>query len=184
MAQSTMPVAVEVPMSWAQFLAPPTDVRAEYADGKALVTPPPSFAHQEVCQRLRDVLKRTLGTTAVVAVGVGWRLPGDALRLRIPDVMLLAEPPSEDVVTAAPLVVFEVLSSNRTDNLVRKSTEYLDAGASHYWVVDPRDRVIDVLARGRGGWRRLARITDETPHAAVPIPQFGTVTLSLAEILA
>src|SRR5664280_3392918 len=45
------------PMSWEQFLEIPDDERAEYVDGKAFVSPPPGFAHQETCQRLRDVLK-------------------------------------------------------------------------------------------------------------------------------
>jgi hypothetical protein len=42
------------PMSWEQFLEIPDDERAEYVDGKAFVSPPPGFAHQETCQRLRD----------------------------------------------------------------------------------------------------------------------------------
>jgi Putative restriction endonuclease len=44
------------PMSWDQYLALPDDVRAEYSDEKVCVSPPP-FAHQEICQRLRDVIK-------------------------------------------------------------------------------------------------------------------------------
>jgi hypothetical protein len=70
-------------------------VRAEYSDGKAYVTPPPTFAHQEICQRLRDVIKTQLGRSVVVAVGVAWQLPGDRQRLRVPDLMVLADvPPS------------------------------------------------------------------------------------------
>ena len=66
-----------------------------------------------------------------------------------PDLIVLADVPPGDVVTTEPLVVVEVLSSNRSDDLVRKSTEYLAAGAGQYWIVDPRDRVMDVLlARG------------------------------------
>jgi hypothetical protein len=38
------------PMSWEQFLEIPDDERAEYVDGKAFVSPPPGFAHQETWQ--------------------------------------------------------------------------------------------------------------------------------------
>jgi len=171
------------PMSWEQFLEIPDDERAEYVDGKAFVSPPPSFAHQEICQRLRDVLKAQLGAGAIVAVGVGWRLPGERPRLRIPDAMVLTEAPSGDVVTTAPTVVIEVLSTNRTDDLVRKSTEYLGAGVRQYWIVDPRDRVLDVFELAASGWERIAQLSDDAPTATVTIPLYGAIELSLECIL-
>jgi hypothetical protein len=60
-------------MSWEQFLDLPDDDRAEYVDGKTFVGAPPSFGHQEVRQRLRDLPKAQLGSAAIVAVGVGAR---------------------------------------------------------------------------------------------------------------
>ena len=62
---------------WEQFLDLPDDDRAEYLDGKTVVGPPPSFGHQEVRQRPRDLPKAPLGSAAIVGVGVGWRLPGE-----------------------------------------------------------------------------------------------------------
>ena len=171
------------PMSWDQYLALPDDARAEYSDGKAYVPPPPTFAHQEVCQRLRDVIKTQLGPSVVVAVGVGWQLPGDRQRLRVPDLMVLADVPLGDVVTTAPLVVVEVLSTNRSDDLVHKSTEYLAAGAGQYWIVDPRDRVVDVFRHTASGWDLVARLSDDVSAATVPVPSYGDVQLSLHEVL-
>ena len=171
-----------VPMSWEQFLALPDDARAEYADGRAYVNPPPSYAHQRICLRLRDLLVSRLGGRAVIVLGVGWRLPGGPPRLRIPDLMVLHGEPSGDLVTDAPPVVVEVLSSNRGDDLVRKSTEYLRAGAGQYWIVDPRDRVVDVYARTEAGWDHLAQLSDAAGEATFPTP-FGELGLSLSEIL-
>jgi Uma2 family endonuclease len=181
--QAVAPSPVGRPMSWEQFLALPDEARAEYSDGKAYVPPPPTFAHQEVCQRLRDVIKTQLGPSVVVAVGVAWQLPGDRQRLRVPDLMVLADVPPGDVVTTAPLVVVEVLSSNRSDDLVRKSTEYLAAGVGQYWIVDHRDRVIDVFQHAASGWDLVARLSDDVPTAAVMVPSYGDVQLSLHEVL-
>ena len=62
------------PMTWREFLDLPDDLRAEYVDGKALVHPPPSYTHQTICLRLRDLLFGRLGTQAIIAFAVGWRV--------------------------------------------------------------------------------------------------------------
>jgi hypothetical protein len=72
-------------------------------------------------------------------------------------VMVLGRAPTCDVVTDVPTIVIEVLSTNRTDDLVRKSTEYLAAGARQYWIVDPQDRVFDVFQQSATGWERIAQ---------------------------
>lgn len=182
MAQAPAESGLGVPMAWRHFLELPDDLRAEYTDGKVLVNPPPSFAHQKACLSLRDLLVAQLGSRAVVAVAVGWRLSAHTERLRIPDLMVLPAEPAGPMVTEPPPVVVEVLSSNRGEDLVRKSTEYLEAGVGQYWVVDPRDRVLDVYARSDSGWDHLAQLTDTDPAATIATP-FGPVALVLAEIL-
>lgn len=81
------------------------------------------------------------------------------------------------------VVVVEVLSGNRQEDLVRRSVEYLAAGAGQYWVVDPRDRRVDVYASADGVWGDLAAMTESRPDMTVPVPPFGQVTLSLTELL-
>ncbi len=175
-------VADQRPMSWGEFLARPDGERAEYSEGVAIMSPPPTFEHQEICQRLRDVLKSCLGTDSVVAVATGW-VHASANWARIPDLMVLPSPPAGgDVVTDPPFVVIEVLSSNRRDDLVTKSVEYHREGAGQYWVVDPRERAIDVYAHATSAWRRVHRLTDAAPSATVSTPA-GDVTLQLADIL-
>ena len=84
--------------------------------------------------------------------------------------------------TSPPTVVIEVLASNRRDDLVAKSVEYHREGADQYWIVDPRDRVIDVYSRAASAWRHLHRLSDNAPTAIVSTP-VGDVTLQLAEML-
>ena len=84
--------SVERPMSWNEFLALPGGYRAEYSEGVAIVTPPSTFEHQEICQRLREALKSRLGTDTVMAVATGWVRPS-INRTRIPDLMVLTEAP-------------------------------------------------------------------------------------------
>ena len=45
--------------------------------------------------------------------------------------------------TGHPDLVVEVLSTNRNDDLVTKTTKYAAAGVRHYWIVDPRSRTVD-----------------------------------------
>jgi Uma2 family endonuclease len=175
--------ALGEPMSWERYWSLPEEIRAEYSDGRAFVTPTASFRHQLVSQRLCDVLRRDL-PSAAVAQAVGWRLVEEPPRLPIPDVTVLGGPPAGDVVADPPAVVIEVLSTNRGADLVRKATEYLDAGAGQYWIVDPRDRVIECFANRGSGWETLSRLSDEEPRAAVVVAPFGTVDLDLAESFA
>lgn len=183
MAQTATIDVAGIVMDWDEFVRLPDDVRAEYVDGRVFMTPPPTYGHQKICLLLRDVLRSQLQPPATVAVGVGWQLPGPVRRVRIPDVMVLDGEPVDDVVQTVPQIVVEVLSTNRSDDLVRKSTEYHDAGAGQYWIVDPRDRALDVFSRVPDGWTQLARLTEESPDAVVVVPGSGLVELSLFAIL-
>ena len=183
MAEATTTVGLGRRMTYEQFLELPDDMRAEYSGGEAIMTPAPSFRHQKACRAMADLLTDQLAGGAVVALAVGWSLASRSPTLRIPDVLVLAEEPDGDLVTAAPVVVVEVLSTNRGNDLVRKSAEYLAAGAGQYWVVDPRDRVVSVYARADGAWDLVAEVTDATPTATVTVAPWGTVTLDIAALL-
>jgi Uma2 family endonuclease len=171
------------PMSWEDYWALPEELRAEYVDGLVYANPPATFNHQKICQRLRDAIVRQFGERCIVAVAVGWRLPTKRRILRIPDLMLLAAEPEGDVVTGPIPVAVEILSRNRTPDIVMKAREYLEAGAGQYWVVDPRDRAISVFAGSSGEWQQIGNLTDEAPSASFDVPPFGQISLVLQEIL-
>lgn len=168
--------------SYAEYLDLPDDLRADYVNGEVQVNPPPSFAHQRICQRLRDLLVATVPRD-LVAVAVGWQLSDEPPHVRIPDVAVLASEPAGTLITEPPLAAVEVLSTSRTDDLVRRATEYLRAGVGQYWIVDPRDEVLDVLAGTPAGWEPLVRLTRDAPTGSVTIAGFGVVQLSLGDLL-
>lgn len=165
-----------------EYLDLPGELHAEFVNGVVVVSPPPSYAHQRACLRLRDLLVTDL-PRAAVAVAVGWRLHPDREDVRIPDVCVLTREPETELLTDPPAVVIEVLSTNRSDDLVRKSTEYLEAGAGQYWVVDPRDRVLDAYRNTPTGWEVLTRLTDDAPEDVIEVPGLGRVHADLRRVL-
>lgn len=168
-------------MSFEEFLRIPSEDRAEYVDGCALVTPPPSFRHQQICPRLTRLLEDAVSGHGEVVAAAGW-LRSAERRVRIPDVMVLDRAPDGPVVTETPRVVVEVFSSNRSDDLVRKSHEYLEAGVGQYWILDPRDETLDVFTSD-AGWSPTLRLTSADPVGRVTIPGSGSVDLDLTALL-
>lgn len=183
MPPSTAGTITGRPMSWEEFWALPEELRAEYVDGLVYVNPPATFTHQEICLRLCNLVRAQFGERCVIALATGWRLPTKRRILRIPDLMLLADRPEGDVATGAIAVAVEVVSTNRRTDLVRKATEYLEAGAGQYWIVDPRDREIDIFTNASGGWDELAHLSDDAPAARFDVPPFGEFSLSLKDVL-
>jgi Uma2 family endonuclease len=126
--------------------------RYEIADGSLLVSPAPSVSHGRVNERLRRILERQAPPgTSVLAVGLGI----DIHRRRtyyVPDLLIVPESALEDgdadnLQPADVLLVAEVLSpSNAGKDLVQKRHDYAVAGIPRYWIVDPRDETIIVLA--------------------------------------
>lgn len=157
-----------VRMSWEEFLALPHPPKAEWVDGEAVIdVAPVVFPHGDAVCRLL-LLLGPLFPDHFLVTEVGLWLPRN--RLRAPDLMMVAERPEGDWVTAAPVLVAEVLSaSTRSEDTVRKSMEYAAGGVQQYWVVDPDLRAIDVWRNVDGEWDPLARVDDAHPTAEVEL---------------
>ena len=89
-----------------------------------------------------------------------------ALRMRVrqgkfrePDVLLLrdrSDPRCRDRYWLGADLVIEVVSPDDPDrDLVEKRADYAEAGIPEYWIVDPRDKTITVLALEGGAYRDL-----------------------------
>ncbi|MDT4987685.1 MAG: hypothetical protein QOI74_1779 [Micromonosporaceae bacterium] len=141
--------------------------RYEIADGSLLVSPAPSVSHGNVNDRIGDILRRQAPPgLRVLTVGIGI----DIHRRRtyyIPDLLItteeaLAAPDAANLHPADVLLVAEVLSSgNAGTDLVQKRHDYAAAGIPRYWIVDPRERTVTVLALpdAATGYERAAVVT-------------------------
>ena len=102
-----------------------------YLDGFAL---PPAEVYQDITTILSAGLRRAVEPDLVVILAgrgdVGGRIH----------------------VEGAPDLVVEILSSDRSHDLVYKRRVYAEAGVREYWVVDPRDDTVMVLELQGSGY--------------------------------
>lgn len=145
-----------VSMTWEEYQALGQDVRGEYIDGTLVVIPPPDKFHQRAARRLANQLEEACRERAEVQVQCGWKPAADEF---VPDIMVV--PPNEEVArfTGTPYLLVEILSSNRSDDLVRKATKYALLGAPRYWILDPRDVTLIAFELRHAAYEEVARVT-------------------------
>jgi Uma2 family endonuclease len=129
-------------------LEEPAGLRYELSEGEIIVTPSPSYFHNDIRDelnaRLRAFVKgRKLGgvtsETDVLLAGDTVRRPDVAFvsseRLRAMDLHKVPLP-------VAPDLVIEIVSENdRADDLLFKVRQYLTAGTSAVWLFYPKTRL-------------------------------------------
>jgi Uma2 family endonuclease len=118
----------------------------------------PTRTHQEILQLLWLLLTEFLRPRGGAAWVSGIRVRTGRTRIRLPDVVAMLDRrdqrAAEEVFEGADLVV-EVVSGDESDrhrDLVEKRAEYADARIPEYWIVDPLERRITVLALKAGGY--------------------------------
>jgi len=141
-------------VSEAEFLRiPESTAKIELLDGEVVVSPSPTYWHQEIVGRLVVAL-RTWAADQSRTVTIG-HAPFDVRfapgRILQPDVFLLfgrvprqLRGPLERI----PDLCIEVLSEDRVHDRVTKRLIYAAAGVKEYWVVEPTGLVERWSGRG------------------------------------
>ncbi|WP_009630945.1 Uma2 family endonuclease [Synechocystis sp. PCC 7509] len=146
-----------------------TDNRYELVDGKLIMVPLPTADHSDEIDLLLEVFRAEINQQKLlwqakrdVGVYIGKSLNTGRDYSRSPDVCILL---SEDwaklkaekgaaVLRTVPLMVVEVVSTNRKDDYVDKVEEYQGLGIPEYWIVDGRDKLVSVLLLDDGRYHR------------------------------
>ncbi|MBI2885876.1 MAG: Uma2 family endonuclease [Chloroflexi bacterium] len=133
------------------YVATPVDKRYELLEGELLVAPSPPPNHQRITRRLlrwlsEFVEQRNLGEVFDAPLDV---ILSDYDVLQ-PDVLFISKERAgiiRDRIYGAPDLVVEVLSPGTEErDRVLKRTIYARYGVREYWLVDPQQESVEVLA--------------------------------------
>jgi Uma2 family endonuclease len=150
----------------------PDEPRCELLSGRLLVTPAPSFRHQEIVLALgahfAAYARRQGGRAAVAPVDVAL----SEHSIVQPDVVYIAPERASIVarhVAGAPDLVVEVLSPGTARrDLGEKLKLYAEAGVAEYWIVDPAGRTFEFLANRDGAF--LLRLPEQAVYRSAALP--------------
>ena len=151
----------------------------EFSKGNVEVLDVPSQIHQAIIAFLyrtlfQFVLARDLGT--VLFAGVRVKLSDDLVRE--PDVVFMRKENdhrrNNDYWVGADLVM-EVVSTNRSHDLVRKRMEYAQAHIPEYWIVDPEQETVTILTLDGDHYAEHGMFVRGTQAQSVVLPGFEVV---------
>ena len=131
----------------------------EFTDGRLEELPVPTHTHQAILLFLYDIFRAIVHNLGGVVMVAPLRMRVREGKFREPDLLLLRDrndPRCQDRYWLGADLVVEVVSPDDPDrDLVQKRTDYAEAGIPEYWIADPRDETILVLALADGAYREL-----------------------------
>lgn len=119
------------------------------------MSPSAKRIHQRLCGRLfralSDKLESSFCSGCEVVFEVDWIISEDTVFR--PDLLIVCDHRASDFVEDTPTFVAEVLSdSTRQRDLLYKREAYQELGVKYYLIVDPRNRSLQLLVNGDGGY--------------------------------
>lgn len=171
--------------TYEDVLKAPENMVAEIIDGNLILSPRPAGPHRNAASALGVLLGGPFGFGRG---GPGGWILLDEPELHFGDDILVPDlaawrrdrlpaVPDEPYFTLVPDWVCEVLSpgTTRTDR-ADKLRIYAREGVSHTWLVDPRQRTLEVFRLEGGRWLLLGVHRDD---AVLPVEPFAAVDLEL-----
>jgi len=141
----------------------PEGLRYELVDGVVVMVPAPGGEHEDVIQELSCVLSAYRRahplSMAMITTNASVVIPG-AETAREPDLAVYIEweRGRRDFAVwrdFTPVLVVEVVSPDQERrDYVEKQRDYWKAGIREYWIADPIEETVTVLARGAKAWRK------------------------------
>ena len=169
------------------------DVIHELVRGKLTPMPTPSIEHADICEYLVYKLQRYFAfenLSMVAKSTVGVRTEENSAR--IPDALVCHQSLWDGIrarrgaavldFEEKPIIVVEVVSSDRSRDYVTKLREYEAAEIPEYWLVDPKKKLVRVFANPtqEGGYS----FVDFTKDDSITSGQLDKLSLSVKELLA
>jgi Uma2 family endonuclease len=148
-----------------------TNQLVEFTDGTIEVLPMPTRRHQRILILLFDLIRAVVGQNGGEVLVAPLRLRVRPGKYREPDILMLLEasdPRNQDAYWLGADLVVEVVSPDGSErDIEEKRLDYAEAGIPEYWIVNPLDVSITVLAldgqayRLHGRFGRGERATSE-----------------------
>ena len=174
------------PLTYEDYVELPDDGRQyEILDGELFVSPAPVPRHQGVSRNLLIILgtfikDRKLGTI--------FDAPIDLIlaptTIAQPDLVFIRAGResilTERAIEGPPDLVVEIISpsTDRKDRTT-KAALYARHGIAHYWIVEPKERAVEIYELEGAAYRR---VTAETGPAIVTSPLFPGLEIHLDEV--
>jgi Uma2 family endonuclease len=140
------------------------DNKVELIEGRMIVAEPQNTPHATACELASDALRAAFGPGWRVRMGLPMAMDPDSEPE--PDVSVLRGAPRDslgDHPPTAALVVEIADWSLRLDRVV-KARVYAAAGIADYWIVNLRDRVVEVYCEPLRGPRRAGYAATHVAH--------------------
>lgn len=147
-----------IPMSWEDFLRHDYPGDSEYLGGCLIRMAPATKQHQKIIKRLERLLDANLPAHAQSLQSLGWSPRGVHEHL-VPDLLVFRDDDGGPLFSGKPLLVVEVVSTDRRGDLVAKRQRYAAWGAPSYWIVDQREHEVITLRLADGEFVETGRFS-------------------------